>query len=362
MTETVLLTGATGYIGGSLLRKRLESSDAKLVLLVRSKRDADPAARAGAILASFYAPEEARRLSKRIEVVPGDLSVERFGLEEGRYRELAAAVTHIIHCGAAVRFDLPIEDARRTNVGGTRSVLDFARACGALERVDYVGTAYVAGARKGIIREDELDLGQSHSNTYERSKMEAEKLVRETMRDLPIAILRPSIVICDSRTGRASAFNGFYRALRMYCLGAMRAIPGNPSSVMDLVPVDYVTEAAHAISSDPSTIGSCYHLTAGLDNATSLEEISELASLHFGRERFAIVPPAEFAAYISKVREALGERERDALEELTLYEPYLTGELRFDNANTVRATGLSAPPVRSYFDRMAAYVTATARQ
>jgi thioester reductase-like protein len=362
MTETVLLTGATGYIGGNLLQKRIESSDAKLVLLVRTKRDEDPEARAGKVLASLYASAEAARVSKRIEVVAGDLSVERFGLDDRRYRELAARVTHIIHCGAAARFDLPIEEARKTNVGGTRSILEFARVCGALKRVDYIGTAYVAGARTGIIREDELDVGQSHNNTYERSKMEAEKLVRESMRELPIAILRPSIVICDSRTGRASAFNGFYRALRMYCLGAMQVLPGNPSSVMDLVPVDYVTDAVHAISNDPSTVGSCYHLTAGPDNATPLDEISELASIHFKRERFTIVPPAEFAAYVSKVQSGLGERELDVIKEITLYQPYLTGELRFDNSNTLRKTGLSAPPVRSYFDKMAAYVAATARQ
>jgi hypothetical protein len=73
------------------------------------------------------------------------------------------------------------------------------------------------------------------------------------------------------------------------------------------------------------------------------------------------VPPAEFAAYISKVRDRLGERELEVIKEITLYQPYLTGELRFDNANTVRSTGLTAPPVRAYFDKMAAYVAATAR-
>jgi thioester reductase-like protein len=356
MEETVLLTGATGYIGASLLQKWLESSEAKLVLLVRGKRDERPRTRVERVLAEMYSPAEAARFSKRIEIVQGDLSSDRFGLDEEPYHDLASRISHIIHCAAAARFDLDLEDARRTNVGGTRLILDFGRSCRTLERIDYIGTAYVAGKRRGIVREGELDEGQEHNNTYERSKMEAEKLVRERMRELPVAILRPSIVICDSRTGRASTHNGFYRAMRMYSLGLLKVIPGNRSGALDLVPVDYVTEAVHAISRNPASIGECYHLTAGLNNATSLEEIAELASRHFGREKFAIVPPAEFVDHASRIIDGLGEKERDMINEIMLYMPYLSGEFKFDNSNAVRATGLEAPPVRSYFGKMAAYI------
>ena len=362
MKETVFLTGATGYIGTSLLRKWLESSEAALVLLVRGKHGEDPATRIGSSLAALYPAADAARFSARIEIASGDVSLDGFGLDEGLYRDLASRVSHIVHCAAAARFDLSLEDARRTNVGGTRNVLDFGRACGALARVDYIGTAYVAGTRTGIIREDELDEGQEHRNTYERSKMEAEKLVRESMRDLPLSILRPSIVICDSATGRASSFNGFYRALRMYCLGALKVLPGNQSSSMDLVPVDYVTEAVYSIARNPASIGACCHLTAGLENAISLGEIGELASLHFGREKFSIVPPAEFAAYVSKVRDRLSEKELGMINEIALYAPYLACELGFDNANAIRLTGLEAPSVRSYFGKMAAYICETAQR
>ncbi len=362
MADTVLLTGSTGYIGASLLGKWLDISEAKLVLLVRGKRDDSPRTRVERVLGGMYSPAEAARLSSRIEIAEGDLSFDRFGFDEARYRDLASKVTHIVHCGAAARFDLELEDARRTNVGGTRSILDFGRACRALARIDYIGTAYVAGTRKGIVREDELDEGQEHNNTYERSKMEAEKLVRESMRELPIAILRPSIVICDSRTGRASTHNGFYRAMRMYALGLLKAIPGNRSGAMDLVPVDYVTDAVYAISRSAATIGGCYHLTAGLNNATPLEEIAELASRSFKREKFSIVPPAEFAAHASKMADRLGEKERGMLNEILLYMPFLRGELRFDNSNTIGATGLEAPPVRSYFGKMAEYIVERERE
>jgi len=359
MTETVFLTGATGYIGKSLLQTWLERSEARLVLLVRGKHGDSPRKRIMDALASLYPEGDAGRLLTRIDVAEGDVSFERFGLDEEHYRDLASRVSHIIHCAAAARFDLELDEARRTNVGGTRNILDFARTCSALERIDYIGTAYVAGKRTGVIHEDELNEGQEHNNTYERSKMEAEMLVRESMPELPITILRPSIVICDSRTGRASSFNGFYRVLRMYWLGVLKVLPGSPTSALDLVPVDYVTEAVHSITRNPASVGACYHLTAGLNNATSLEEISELASRHFGKERFAIVPPGEFAAYVSKMKDRFGEKELGMINEITLYMPYLTGQLRFDNSNAVRETGLEATQVRSYFGKMAEYIRMT---
>jgi long-chain acyl-CoA synthetase len=361
MSDTVFLTGATGYIGSSLLQAWLEKTDATIVVLARQKRDKKAAARVESALAALSAGPGGSGFPERIEVVEGDVSFERFGLKAKPYRDLASRVTHIIHCAAAARFDLELDDARKTNVGGTRNILDFGRACIGLRRIDYIGTAYVAGQRRGVILEDELDKGQRHCNTYEHSKMEAEKLVRESMRDLPIAILRPSIVICDSLTGRASNFNGFYRAMRMYSLGLMRAVPGNPASTMDLVPVDYVTEAVYAISNNPVSIGRCYHLTAGLGNAPTLGEIAALASEHFGMEKFAIVPPEVFVANIPRMKEPLTEEIMDRIDEIMLYMPYLNGHLEFDNSNTLRETGLAAPPVGSYFGKMAGYIRATAQ-
>ncbi len=356
MGESILLTGATGFIGSSLLQKWLKDSDASLSLLVRRKREEDPAYRIARLLGELYPNADISHLSQRIEVVEGDVSTAKFGLEDSEYERLARKVSHIIHCAAAARFDLELEDARKTNVAGTQNVLDFARNSQRLERIDYVGTAYVAGRRKGVIREDELDKGQEHNNTYERSKFEAERLVRESASDLPITILRPSIVICDSNTGRASSFNGFYRALRMYWLGRLKVLPGHPSCPMDLVPVDYVVDATYTISRDPASAGRCYHLTAGLNNATLLEEVRDLASHHFGRERFTIVPPEEFEGYVSRREGELSQDERDMIEELRLYAAYLTGELRFDNSNTIEGTGSEAPSMSTYFGKMAEYI------
>ena len=356
MEETVLLTGSSGFIGSNLLLKWLSETRAHLVLLVRGRHGEAPRSRIEAVLAELSGAEQTARFLDRIEVVEGDLALDRLGLSGSVYGDLAGRVSHIIHCAAAARFDLDLDEARKINVGGTRRVIDFAGACAKLARIDYVGTAYVAGKRKGIIREDELDEGQEHNNTYERSKLEAEVFVRERMKDLPIAIYRPSIVICDSKTGRASSYNGFYRALRLYWHGVLTILPGYPSSILDLVPVDYVTDALFAISNNPGSLGRCHHLTAGLDNGTTLERVRKLAARHFNRKEFTILSPENFGGHISKMESGLPDEMRGAIDEIRLYSPYLLSDLRFDDSNTRGIVSSPAPGVESYFGKMAGYI------
>jgi len=286
----------------------------------------------------------------------GDIALERLGLTERDYGELANRTGRIIHCAAAARFDLDLEGARRINVGGTGNMLALARACRGLEKLDYIGTAYVCGSREGLIFEGELDTGQGHRNTYERSKMEAEKLVRAHFGELPVTVMRPSIVICDSKTGRASDFNGFYRALRLYWQGLVRMLPGDPSCRMDLVPVDYVADAVFALSGSGASVGNCYHLVAGADKAASLSEIRDLAAEHFGRDPFTIIPPDDFLAWLSGMERDMTDGERRITDELKLYMPYLDTRMTFDGSSTIRDTGLEPPRVSEYFGAMARYI------
>jgi thioester reductase-like protein len=345
----LLLTGATGFIGQALLWKWLRSTDARCTLLVRSRHDTTPEKRAESALRE--SGDDPSSWMSRVAVFDADVSLEKFGLNPTDYEALTRRITHIIHCAAAARFDLELEEARRTNVGGVQHILSFAAQCRSLQKLDYIGTAYVCGIRTGLIKESELEAGQQHRNTYERSKFEAEILVRDWMKCLPISILRPSIVICDSGTGYASDHNGFYRALRSYLKGGLTMLPGYSESLLDLVPVDYVADACFAISRNPGTMGKCYHLTAGSDNATTLGEIQELASRYSGKAKFALIPPSEFLARIAKMEATLPGEELKAVKEMELYMPYLLCELQFDSTNTIRDTGMRPPAVRNYFDK-----------
>jgi thioester reductase-like protein len=364
MSTRVFLTGATGFIGSGLLQKWLaEEPDAEIALLARSRKGSSPGERIERVLAELYPETDIKPLLDRLRIVQGDISRPQFGLAAAEYKHLAQRTTHIIHCAAAVRFDLPAEEARGINVAGARHVLDLARDCRALARLDYVGTAYVAGTRRGTILEDDLNLGQDFNNTYEQTKMESEQLMRQAMDGLPISVHRPSIVVGDSRTGRTSRYSAIHRMLVMYHRGMLPALPGYASTLLDIVPLDYVADTIHSISKSRAGVGRCFHITAGTQSLTSLGEICELAHRHFDLPRFAIVPPEAFEAAVSKTEGELSGDQRDLLEEIRIYKPYLVGQVRFDDSGTRALLGPSHPGVprlATYFGKMARYVVSAA--
>lgn len=359
MHTELFLTGATGFIGSSLLQKWLDCSDARITILVRPKRGEEPQQRAQRLLDQLYPADEAKPRLQRVVVIEGDLTQNMLGMTRVDYERLASRTTRIIHCGAAARFDLPLEAARQTNCGGARGVLDLAARTSGLRRMDYIGTAYVAGKRRGLIREEELNEGQAHNNTYEQSKLEAEQLVRQAMAELPISIFRPTIVLGDSRTGRVSPVSAFSRVLGMYAQGQLQVLPGDSSASMDLIPLDYATDAMYSISQNAQSIGKCFHVSAGIGNGTTLDEIADLASQHFDKERFAIISPEDFERQVTTNEGNLSDEERETIGEIRLYLPYLTGDWQFDDSNTrdaLAGTDLKVPKVVSYFGKMVEYI------
>ena len=156
--ELILITGATGFLGMQLVRDLLDQRpNVRLALLVR-----DRAGLSGEQRVHAFVPEADRA---RVQAVSGDVSHPGCGLDEATRQRLQAEVTRVIHSAATVRFDHSLEEARRINVEGTRHLLDFAGSVRQLRSFAYVGTAYVAGERADLVREDELAIGQSYRNT-----------------------------------------------------------------------------------------------------------------------------------------------------------------------------------------------------
>ncbi len=168
-TERIVVTGATGFVGANLVQRLLQDHpEARLTLLVREDRGKRAADRAVEML---------RRLGvnaadwTRVDGIAADVTLDRCGIPAPVYDALIADTTLVIHGAASIRFDDRLAAARKVNVEGTRHVLALAQAAharGALKRFVYVGTAYVAGQRTGLVREDELDAGQQFRNSYEQ--------------------------------------------------------------------------------------------------------------------------------------------------------------------------------------------------
>ena len=361
--ERLLITGATGFLGRQLVRILLENfPKARLMLLVREKHRHDRYLRLQSFAGRADSAGDDTLGAERLQTLFGDTSQSRCGLSHQDYARAVEGTTRIIHAAATVRFNSPPAEARSVNVEGTRHLLEMAsdaRRQSTLRSFTHIGTAFVAGERQGIVREDELDVGQRFRNTYEETKCAAEKLVRAQGERIPSVILRPSIIVGDSKTGVTSSFRTLYWPLKVYAKRGWRLLPGFPDTVVDIVPVDFVARAAACLAMDNGAAGRCVHLCAGPAGSATLRELALHAGSFFGQPPPRFVNPAVFLTLLRPVLLATvwGLRRR-VLFDGPVYRPYFRMRLIFDTTQADQLLiphGIRPPNVRDYFDRILRY-------
>lgn len=360
----VFMTGARGLLGSEHLRRILAWEPAsEVTALLRGVDDEVVTGQGAALLKDLFVDPEARADAQaRVRFVRGDVSAPGLGLAAHLLDELAQTTTDIVHSAADVRFHLPLEEARAVNLEGTRHVLELAEAAtraGVLRRLSHVSTYAVGRPEPGsdAVLEALPALEATYPNTYEQTKTEAEHLVLARAGEVPLVILRPSIIAGDSRTGWTLDFKVFYLPLRMYARGAFP--PGRPFPVVrgarwDAVYLDFVSDRTYALSvlgADRS--GTIYHVVAG-DEAVETgpefregaQNLRELMALHGQRPP----PPLEFEEVEALDRDAL----RRYLADARLFEliepllPYFSRPLLYDDRNTRAA--LSGHPLARRLD------------
>jgi long-chain acyl-CoA synthetase len=322
-------------------------------VLVRASSDDEAEARVRALVALLLGEEE--HWSRRAVAVRGDVTHAWLGMGSARRDWLGERVGRIIHCAASVSFTLGLTESRAINVDGTRRVVELAQLCerrGGLDSFVHVSTAYVAGTHSGSFAEGDLDVGQGFRNAYERTKFEAEGVIRERGWGLPAQIVRPSIVVGDSVTGWTPAFNVLYGPMKAFSRGAYPAIPARRSAPVDVVPVDYVADAILALARRP---GTTYHLTAS-ERASSVGELIDLGSAAASQPRPRVLPPKLYRRLVHPVLVRQGsESRRRALRRSEVYFPYFAMRTHYDNAEAREALeplGIACPPLAAYFSRL----------
>jgi thioester reductase-like protein len=349
----VLLTGATGFVGMELVARWLERSDRDVTAIVRAADDARARARVDDVLDDLLG-ERAAQYRGRVRAVAGDITAPGLGLSAATREELAEHTSTIVHSAASVSFTLPLEQARAINLQGTRRMLELAALAerrGGLDCFGHISTAYVAGDHAGRFAESDLELGQGFHNSYEQSKFEAERLVRRS--DLPTRVMRPSIIVGERESGWTAAFNVLYWPLRALSRGVFAAIPAYPGSPVDVVSIDYVADAVHALC-DETGGGETYHLIAGPE-ASTMAEICGIASRYFRRPAPRVVPPAEFAKLPSS-RVAT----EPALSAGRVYFPYFSFGSEFEGEATrarLEPAGIRCSPLAEYLERLLDFAT-----
>jgi thioester reductase-like protein len=258
LSHAFFMTGFPGFIATRLLRKlAADHPAARFELLIhpsqleKARRDAERLVQEGALQ-----PESCTLL-------PGDITVEGLGIDADDHVRLQKTVTHVFHLAALYDLAVPQDVAYRINVLGTRHVNLYVQDLPALERYVYFSTAYVSGDRTGRILESELACGQSFKNHYESTKYEAEVDVQKIRRHVPLTIIRPGIVMGDSRTGETAKFDGPYFIMRF--LDKLGALPipyvGHGAAMINLVPVDYIIQSTAWLAHNEVGCDKVYHLT-----------------------------------------------------------------------------------------------------
>lgn len=333
MSDSLLLTGATGFLGMELIARWLEEDDGPDVFVaVRARDDAGARERVDGLLTCLY--EKPPPGADRLRPVRGDVTAPGLGLSARDRALITGSVERVVHCAASVSFTLPVEDARAINVGGTGNVLSLAREIANLERLVHVSTAYVAGRSLGVFRETDLLHDAAFRNTYEQTKHEAERLVAASP-DLPLVTVRPSIVVGESDSGWTSAFNVIYQPLQAFVRGRLRELPADPLGLVDIVPVDYVVDVLHAATFTPA-IGGAFCAAAG-DGALTLGELVDLICASLNR-----APPRLTAS-------------GDLPRRTAMFAPYFDVACRFDNQGTLGLLGHGAPPTGDYLAALLRY-------
>ncbi|GAB4025825.1 MAG: hypothetical protein Fur0010_28850 [Bdellovibrio sp.] len=249
----ILVTGGTGFLGRSIIDLIKNYHEHQFYLLTRK-------------IESQYLNEFIKDYS-HIQLVQGDITRPDIFFNSEVYDDMIEKIEVILHAAAYYDLQGSYSSCFMYNIVGTQNILFFAKKINRLKSFHYVSTVAVAGDYSGRMPEKFLDLGQKFSNHYAKTKADAEKLVRDSAKNLPqIRIYRLGILIGDTKTGFMDKLDGpyyftnaFYRVLREMPLARkvpVLLMPYSPDSLLPIIPVDlaasFVTHALlNVVGDDP---------------------------------------------------------------------------------------------------------------
>jgi thioester reductase-like protein len=338
---TTLLTGATGLLGRYLMRDLMVRGHS-LAVLVRGGRRATAAQRIEEIVVQWE--EQSGRAFPRPFVIEGDITAKRAGLDRGDTRWLAEHCDQVVHSAARLIFYEKDGEPWNSNVQGTQNVLDVCQSAG-IDTMHHISSAYVAGTRTGVVLEDELDVGQAFGNDYERSKVDSEKLVRESKHLKRFTVYRPSIIMGDSRTGFSSTFHGFYTPLRLaaaisavsgvdrfFAVDHMQQMGLRGDEGKNFVPVDWVSEIITTLIDQQPCQGGTYAVVS--DEPVSVRHLYRIYKDSLIAE-YGTTRSADFRSNQSNTEGFGPPAVIDSYsEQMAVYRSYWRDDPSFDSTNT----------------------------
>ncbi|MDT5350788.1 MAG: fatty acid CoA ligase FadD9, partial [Mycobacterium sp.] len=299
--RTVLLTGATGFLGRYLALEwleRMDLVDGKLICLVRAKSDEDARTR----LDKIYDPDlggdpkllaHYRELAAdHLEVIAGDKGEVDLGLDRHTWQRLADTVDLIVDPAALVNHVLPYSQLFGPNALGTAELIRLALTT---KQKPYIYTSTIAvgyAIQRSAFTEDadirEISATRSiddgYANGYANSKWAGEVLLREAhdLCGLPVKVFRCDMILADTTyAGQLNVPDTFTRL--MLSLALTGIAPGSfyqldsdgdrQRAHYDGLPVEFVAEAIATLGANHDADGyATYHVMNPYDDGIGFDE------------------------------------------------------------------------------------------
>ncbi|KAF7103010.1 hypothetical protein CFC21_104052 [Triticum aestivum] len=345
--KSILITGSTGFLGKVLVEKilRVQPDVKKLFLLVRAPDVESAKLRIQTEVTGreiFLVLKEKHGMGfddfieEKICPLAGDIMYENFGLDTANLRELSKDIDIIVNIAAITNFSERYDVAFDANVLGAKHVCAFARKCTKLKMLLHVSTAYVAGEQEGLILEKPFLMGETlregthldieseltliretrrelkdncssekaerrtmkelglkrarqfgWPNTYVFTKAMGEMLLGHLPGELPVVILRPSIITSILKEPLPGWMEGIRTDDHAVVIGyAKQTLPFflvDLSLIMDVIPGDMVVNAmmvAMAAHSEERA-QTIYHVTSSLRNPAPYAILADTGHRYF---------------------------------------------------------------------------------
>ncbi|KAB7760944.1 carboxylic acid reductase [Mycolicibacterium mucogenicum] len=339
--RTVLLTGATGFLGRYLALEwleRMDLVDGKVIALVRGKSDADARARLDAtfdsgdpkLLAHYQA-----LAADHLEVIAGDKGEANLGLSQEVWQRLADEVDFIVDPAALVNHVLPYSELFGPNALGTAELIRIALTT-RIKPFAYVSTIAVGGGvAPGEFVEDAdvrvmsavRSVDDSYANGYGNSKWAGEVLLREAndLCGLPVSVFRCDMILADTTyAGQLNLPDMFTRmmfslvasGIAPYSFYELGADGKRQRAHYDGLPVEFVSEsistlAVQVAAGESDSTFETYHVMNPYDDGIGMDEFVDWL-IEAGYPVARVDDYAEWLARFETTLRALPDRQRQA--------------------------------------------------
>ena len=340
--KKILMTGITGLVGSAFATELLKrDKNVEIIALTRGQGNRDALSRVKDTIREQCefdgTPEFEKEAMSKISVIKRNIA----SLIPSAKIDSLEGVDVVFHCAADVNLGKdPYSKTYINNFQGTKNLLKTAKKLNA-KAFHQVSTAYVAGNNPGVAYEDGPRENPVFNNSYEKSKYNAEKLVRES--GIPYTIYRPSIIVGNLRDGKIRRPLAFYRILEFFAkmkkqqCAKMGILPHEPihltmhlqarhSKQIYFVPIDYVQKTITDLFLLPPT-NKTYHVTGR--NPGASDDIVKIGKILLKIDGLDIVEKASQLSIKEKlVHKFLGD-----------LMPYFSTEITFDTKNVADALG-----------------------